>query len=49
MQTLNVDSEYQVRVIGKTLTLLKQEDIMLNSMTQTGEKWDSLVLSRGDF
>ena len=49
MQTLNVDSEYQVSVIGKTLTLLKQEDIMLNSMTQTGEKWDSLVLSRGDF
>ena len=42
---LNVDEDYQVRVISKTLTLLKQEDIMLNSMTQTGEKWDSLVLS----
>ena len=49
MQTLNVDQDYQVTVIGKTLTLLEQEDIMLNSITQTGEKWDSLVLSRGDF
>ena len=49
MQRLNVDEDYQVRVIGKTLTLLKQEDIMLNSMTQTGGKWDSLVLSTGDF
>ena len=38
MQTLNVNYDYQVRVIGKTLTLLRQEDIMLNSMTQTGEK-----------
>ena len=38
MQTLNVDQDYQVTVIGKTLTLLEQEDIMLNSMTQTGEK-----------
>ena len=49
MQTLNVHQDYQVTVIGKTLTLLEQEDIMLNSITQTGEKWDSLVLSRGDF
>ena len=49
MQTLNVDCDYRVRVVGKALTLLKQEDIMLNSMTKTGEKWDSLVLSRGDF
>ena len=49
MQTLNVDQDYQVRVTGKTLTLLRQEDIVLNSMTQRGEKWDSLVLSRGDF
>ena len=32
--------DYQIRVIGKTLTLLRQEDIMLNSMTQTGEKCD---------
>ena len=31
-----------------TLALPKQEDITLNSMTQTREKWDSLVLSRGD-
>ena len=49
MQTLNVDLDYQVKVIGKTLTLLKQKDIILNSMTQTREKWDSLVFSRGDF
>ena len=49
MQTLNVDQDYQVRVIVKTLTLMKQEDIILNSMTQTGNKWDPLVLSRGDF
>ena len=48
MPTLNVDY-YQVRVIGKTLTLLKQEDIILNSITQTGEKWDSLVLNRCNF
>ena len=31
------------------MTLLKQKDIMLHSMTQAGEKWDSLVLKRGDF
>ena len=31
------------------MTLLKQEDIMLNSTTQTGKRWDSLVLSRSDF
>ena len=35
--------------VGKTLTLLKQEDIILNSMTRAREKWDSLDLSRGDF
>ena len=35
--------------MGKILTLLRQEDIKLKSMTQTGEKWDSLVLNRGDF
>ena len=49
MQTLNIDLDYEVKVIGKTFTLLKQKDIMLNSMTQTREKWDSLVFSRGDF
>ena len=38
MQMLKVDLDYQVRVIEKTLTLLKQEDIMLNSVNQTGEK-----------
>ena len=48
MQTLNVDEDYQVRVIGKTFTLLKQEDIILNSMNQTAEKRDSFVLSRGE-
>ena len=48
MQTLNVDLDYEVKVIRKTFTLLKQEDIILNSMTQAGEKRDSLVLSRGD-
>ena len=37
------------RIIGKTLTLHKHEDIMLNSMNQTREKWDSLILSRADF
>ena len=37
------------KIIGKALTLPKQEDITLNSMTQTREKWDSLVLSKGDF
>ena len=49
MQTLNVDLDYQVKVIGKTLTLLKQKDIILNSMTQAREKEDSLVFSSGDF
>ena len=38
-----------VRVIRKTLTLLKHEDMILSCMTQTREKWDSLVLSRADF
>ena len=47
MQTLNAD--YQVRVMGRTLTLLKQEDIILNSMNQTREKLGSLVLGIGDF
>ena len=41
--------ERRLRLSDKTLTLLKQEDIMLNSMTQIGEKWDCLGLSRGDF
>ena len=36
-------------VIEKTLTLPKHEDIMLHSMTQTREKWQSIVLSRADF
>ena len=30
-------------IIGKTLTMPKQEDIILNSMTQTKEKWNSLA------
>ena len=47
MQTLNVDYDYQVRVIGKTLNLPEQEDIILNSTSK--RKWDFLVLSRGDF
>ena len=46
MQTLSADYDYQV---AKTLTPIKQEDVTLNSKTQTREKWDSLVLSRGDF
>ena len=31
------------------MTLLRQEDIILSSMTQTEDKWDLLALSRGDF
>ena len=38
MEAFNVDKDYQVTVIEKILTLLKQEDIILNPMTQTGEK-----------
>ena len=49
MQTLNVDSDWQARIIGKTLTLPKHKDIILSSMTQTTKKWDSLVLNRADF
>ena len=49
LQIFNVHEDYQVRVTRKTLTLLKQEDIILKSMTQIREKWDSLVLSRGNF
>ena len=49
MQTLNVHYDWQARIIEKTLTLFEHEDIILNSMTQTREKWDSLVLSRADF
>ena len=33
----------------KTLPLPKYEDIMLNSMTQTWEKWNDQVLSKPDF
>ena len=46
MQTLNVDEDWRVRIIGKTLPLPRHKDIILNSMTQTKEKWDSL--SRAD-
>ena len=38
METLNVDEDCLVRVLGKTLPLPKHEDITLNSITQTGEK-----------
>ena len=31
------------------MTLPKQEHLILNSMTQTKEKWDSLVLNRANF
>ena len=34
--------------MGKTLASSRHEDITLNSMTQTREKWDSLALSRAD-
>ena len=37
------------RIIGKFLTLPKHEDIILNSMTQTREKWNFLVLTRANF
>ena len=47
MQTLIVDFVYQVRVIGKSLNLPEQENIILNSTSK--RKWDFLVLSRGDF
>ena len=40
---------WQARIIGKTLTLPKHEDIILNSMIETREKLDSLDLSRADF
>ena len=42
IQTLNVDLDYPVRVIGKNLTLPKHEDIILNPLTQVREKWVSL-------
>ena len=42
MQTLNVDKDSLVRFIGKALSLPKHENIILNSMMQTREKWDSL-------
>ena len=37
------------RIIGKFLALPKHEDIILNSMTRTRKKWNSMVLSRADF
>ena len=49
MQTLNDDENYQVIVVGKTLTLLKQDDTILNSMNQSREKSDPHVLNVGDF
>ena len=42
---LNVDYDWQAKIIGKTLTLLKHEDMIINSMTPTTEKCNSLVLS----
>ena len=47
MQTLNVNllESYQ----KETLLLHKHEDIVLNSMTQTREKWDNYALSRPYF
>ena len=47
MQILNVTENFQVTLV-KTLTLLKHEDVIINTMTQTREKQDSLVLSRPD-
>ena len=49
IQTLKVDLDYPVRVIGKNLTLPKHEDIILNSLTQVREKWVSLFLRRANF
>ena len=49
MQTLNVNYSWQARIIRTTFALLKHKDIILSSMTQTTEKWDSLLLSRADF
>ena len=49
MQTLNVHQDYQVGVIGRISTLPKHGDIILNSTSQSKEKWVSLVLSRADF
>ena len=49
MQALNVDQDYQVKSYQKNSDVTQTKDITLNSRTQTGEKWDSLVLSRGDF
>ena len=46
---VNVHYDYQVGVIGKTSTLPKHGDIILNSMSQTRGEWNSLVLSRADF
>ena len=37
-QTLNVNQDCQIGVIGKTFDLPKHEDVMLNSMTQAREK-----------
>ena len=39
----------QVGIIGKTSTLPKHGDIILNSMSQTRGEWNSLILSRADF
>ena len=49
IQTVNVDYDCLVRVIGKTLTLSKHEDTVTNFMTQTKENWDPFVLSRTNF
>ena len=48
MKMLEINQDCQVRHIRKSFTLLKHEDI-LNSMTQTREKWDTLALSRAEF
>ena len=39
---------FKQRVIGKTFALPKYEDIILNSMTQTREKWGVELISEWD-
>ena len=43
MQTLETNKLDRLELSEKSLTLLKHGDIIIKSMSQAREKWDSLV------
>ena len=48
-QRIDVIHFLRLKLSEKTLTLPKHGDVILNTMTKTRKKWDSLVLSEPEF